>query len=204
MGVNEYQKQAHENRERAIELGQNTYQGNPCQKCGSTEKYVHGWSCVDCVKLRTLNRDPSIGKKYRQSEKGKARWKRYKKTQAYKTIQNRFKQKDYKNNPEKYKVWHKNNYLKHRDAIFAYGLKYNYNLDIDEYYKKLEEQNFKCEICYEDAINLKKGLCIDHDHASGKIRGLICSNCNLALGNAHESILILENMIIYIKKYNEK
>jgi Recombination endonuclease VII len=41
---------------------------------------------------------------------------------------------------------------------------------------------------------------VDHCHTTGKIRGLLCGNCNSALGLIKENIPSMENMIAYIKK----
>lgn len=42
-------------------------------------------------------------------------------------------------------------------------------------------------------------LCVDHDHITGKVRGLLCSPCNLALGNIKESLSNAEGLVNYIK-----
>lgn len=52
-----------------------------------------------------------------------------------------------------------------------------------------------CAICQSETK-----LCIDHDHGTGAVRGLLCLNCNLALGNFHDSIEKLEKAIMYLKK----
>jgi hypothetical protein len=45
-------------------------------------------------------------------------------------------------------------------------------------------------------------LHVDHDHKNGKVRKLLCSNCNRMLGCAKESIEILNNAIQYLNEYN--
>lgn len=42
-------------------------------------------------------------------------------------------------------------------------------------------------------------LCIDHDHATGRVRGLLCNDCNLSLGYAKDSIETLKNLIKYLE-----
>ena len=56
-------------------------------------------------------------------------------------------------------------------------LKRNYNLSIEEYDLMCKEQDNKCYLC-------KRGvkLCVDHDHATGKVRHLLCAKCNSFLG----------------------
>lgn len=61
-----------------------------------------------------------------------------------------------------------------------------------------EAQNGKCAICGITPLENEKELSIDHDHTTGKVRALICNQCNLALGCVKENTIILENMINYI------
>jgi len=70
--------------------------------------------------------------------------------------------------------------------------------------KKLfkETKNGHCIICGVSAKEClkkqRKSLCIDHDHITGKIRGIICSNCNKALGHVQDDPEILFKMIDYL------
>lgn len=71
----------------------------------------------------------------------------------------------------------------------------------NEWFKnKLKEQNNLCEICKK--TNGDKQLCIDHNHITNDLRGLICNNCNLLIGHCKENIEILKNAIKYLEKYN--
>ncbi len=71
------------------------------------------------------------------------------------------------------------------------------NITYEEYTKKYETVGGRCEICGD----LKDNLCVDHDHRTGIIRGLLCTPCNLAIENLKESPEIMNNAITYIKKY---
>ena len=72
-------------------------------------------------------------------------------------------------------------------------LKKKYNLSLDQYEQLLISQQYKCAICRnsENHINFatKKiiSLTVDHCHKTGTIRGLLCRNCNLMLGNSKDS-----------------
>ena len=57
-------------------------------------------------------------------------------------------------------------------------LKSKYGMSIKDYDEMVIKQNKKCAICN----NLKKRLVIDHDHKTGKVRGLLCDSCNHLLG----------------------
>jgi len=60
-----------------------------------------------------------------------------------------------------------------------------------------ETQNGLCAICRKHFNRLS----IDHDHETGMIRELLCHTCNYMLGNAKDSVLILERAIEYIVKH---
>ena len=70
-----------------------------------------------------------------------------------------------------------------------------YSLSEEEYKKLLEKQNGKCAICFCEG----KTLCIDHDHKTKKVRGLLCHSCNMGLGFFHDNIDILQNAKEYAK-----
>ena len=79
-------------------------------------------------------------------------------------------------------------------------LKRLYNLSAHEYLQMLEDQNYKCAICNTSDWG-KPSPFIDHDHETGKVRGLLCNLCNAAIGFAKEDIHILSNMIVYLNKH---
>ena len=80
----------------------------------------------------------------------------------------------------------------------SYLLKSKYGITIDDYERMFEEQGGKCWICKQK----KKKLSVDHNHKTGKVRALLCTNCNTSLGKMKDSIQILENAISYLKKYS--
>ena len=70
-----------------------------------------------------------------------------------------------------------------------------YNISHDQYMNMCSAQAGRCLICKTEYPDLS----IDHDHATGKIRGLLCRYCNSALGFAKDDIDILLNAIIYLQ-----
>lgn len=70
----------------------------------------------------------------------------------------------------------------------------NYGIESSTYDKMLKEQSAKCLIC--DEI---KRLVIDHCHTSGKVRGLLCSNCNSGLGLLGDNITNLKRAVLYLQ-----
>lgn len=60
-------------------------------------------------------------------------------------------------------------------------------------------QNYVCAICFKPQTNPPMALAVDHCHETGAIRGLLCGNCNHALGKLKDSIELLESAIRYLK-----
>lgn len=63
----------------------------------------------------------------------------------------------------------------------------SYGLSIGQYEMMLKNQNYQCAICQRKESELKRALCIDHDHLNNKIRGLLCDDCNLAIGKLKDN-----------------
>lgn len=79
-----------------------------------------------------------------------------------------------------------------------------YNLTIEEYIKMFNDQK---ELCGNTGCNKKLDLKsasthVDHNHITGKIRSLLCSNCNTALGFIKENATIAKGLIKYISDHN--
>lgn len=78
------------------------------------------------------------------------------------------------------------------------SLKSKYNLKIEDYEKMYKEQKGCCKICNKQ-VDI---LAVDHCHNTLKIRGLLCSNCNISLGGFKDSIENLKNAITYLEQNN--
>lgn len=99
-----------------------------------------------------------------------------------------------------------------RKCAIDRNIKRNYKMKggIEEYNKLREAQDNKCAICNQENTMTRNGseefrqLSIDHCHASGKFRGLLCGHCNSGLGYFKDSIEILEAAIKYLKKHREE
>jgi len=86
--------------------------------------------------------------------------------------------------------------------------KEKYNIG-DEYFRELlKQQKEVCAICkkkesyFVSKTKRVRELCVDHCHATGKIRGLLCTQCNIALGKFQESKENLLSAIEYLEKYS--
>ncbi len=77
------------------------------------------------------------------------------------------------------------------------NLKFRYGITSEEYRNVLQKQDSKCAIC--GAVPGKRSLHVDHDHETGKIRGLLCHKCNVGLGHFSDD----PNLLIKASKYLE-
>ena len=66
----------------------------------------------------------------------------------------------------------------------------------------LEKQNGVCAICNKEEKSKNKNLFVDHDHQTGKVRSLLCNNCNSGLGQFNDNLNLLESAVLYLKKYS--
>lgn len=103
---------------------------------------------------------------------------------------------------EKYKTYlQKNPGMKKKQGYKLHrcksaDLKRRHNLSVKEYDEILFFQGGVCKIC----ANPPNGtaLAVDHNHFTGKIRGLLCRDCNLGLGKFHDNILLMEKGLGYL------
>lgn len=95
-------------------------------------------------------------------------------------------------------------YLENREATLQYSREYNlkkkFNLSLKDYNNLLEKQQGVCAICKKTC---SKQLAVDHNHTTGKIRGLLCNNCNRGLGHLKDSIDNLKTAIQYLETTND-
>lgn len=80
------------------------------------------------------------------------------------------------------------------------ALKTKYGITIEDYDKLLETQSNGCAICGKTPEKNGRRLYVDHDHETGIIRGLLCRDCNLILGFAHDNISTLARAINYLEE----
>ena len=75
-----------------------------------------------------------------------------------------------------------------------------YGITIAQYESMLIEQNRCCAICHKTEEEEGRGLSVDHNHRTGAIRGLLCGNCNRALGHAQDNPSILRALADYLER----
>ncbi len=90
--------------------------------------------------------------------------------------------------------------LKNPEKTKASKLRHNYGISLEEYHEMHKKQDSRCKICTKHQDELETWLCVDHDHKTNKIRGLLCKPCNLAIGNLQYSP---ENWLAAAKYLNQ-
>jgi hypothetical protein len=74
-----------------------------------------------------------------------------------------------------------------------------YGLSEDAYDALLQSQNYSCALCKSKDPKRKQGFVVDHDHDTGRIRGLLCHPCNIALGMLGDNVSGLQKAISYLE-----
>jgi hypothetical protein len=134
---------------------------------------------------------------YRQTEKGKE-------NASIRSIRWR------KINPEKAKARDKKERLRTPKERRNLQLIYRFGITLDEYNFLLNSQKGVCAICigpetiFDKRANKTRDLAVDHDHKTGKVRGLLCGACNKALGLFRDKVSIIENASQYLKLRGNK
>lgn len=105
-------------------------------------------------------------------------------------------------------------YIKHREKRLAQKREYYtrkkeeikskrrvvvYGMTTEEIDKLLESQGYVCAICRTDKPE-GRGFSVDHDHTTGKVRGILCGKCNSMLGLGRDDPNILSAGAEYLRK----
>lgn len=94
------------------------------------------------------------------------------------------------------------------EKFFSNQIKSKYGIDRKEYLAKLIKQGGRCKICLREETDTDKrtgktrGLAIDHNHKTGKVRDLLCKKCNTALGLLEENPAVIQNLLNYLEVHN--
>jgi hypothetical protein len=101
----------------------------------------------------------------------------------------------------KIKAWRKSNPAKLRD----YALRSKYGITMAQYEEMLDKQNHTCAICKRKETR-KSGrskkvvaLSVDHNHRTGKVRKLLCADCNRAIGLMEDNAQRLQSAARYLR-----
>lgn len=86
------------------------------------------------------------------------------------------------------------------------SLKFNYGIDMLEWRDILDAQGGVCAICKcpsrGGTSKRSRGLHVDHNHKTGKVRGLLCHFCNIGLGHFNEDPVLMQSAIDYLMRHS--
>jgi hypothetical protein len=119
--------------------------------------------------------------------------------------------------PEVVKQWKRNDYDLHREEYIEraarnkvtptgviadknWRLRKRYGLSVEEVQSMYESQHGRCAICFTEIMGRNRH--IDHDHLTGKVRGILCQKCNMGLGSFDDNQIKLQAAINYLIKHN--
>lgn len=133
-------------------------------------------------------------------EEYKRRWQRENKDKV-KVARDRYLKKNKELIAERTRTWRKNNPEKHKELKPHWHRKTTYGITKEQYKNQFEKQQGLCAICNHKHVSGRRtGLVVDHNHSTGKFRGLLCHSCNRGIGLLKENIEILRSAIKYLKE----
>ena len=150
-----------------------------CLKCGVKKPFNEFWKC-------SKSKDGYAARCIKCKKEDHAKWERDNPDKAGEG-QRRWKTK----HPEKYKEVTRRGNLK----------RYN-GMTIEDYDELYQKQKGCCPICKKHSTELGKVFHVDHNHITGKVRGLLCNRCNVALGMLAENIDNAKMMVQYISNFS--
>jgi len=116
--------------------------------------------------------------------------------------QKEYYRKDKKRRLQLNQEWRKANPEKRAEQSWREHRKRRYGLSEEAFMAIYHAQGGKCDMCgvSKEAYSIR-GLCVDHDHKTGKVRGLLCTGCNTGIGSLKEDIELLLKAVEYLRKH---
>ena len=109
---------------------------------------------------------------------------------------------------KEYRRRYRDKHLHNPQEIHRYNLTVRHGMSVETYNDLFEQQNGVCAICGQPETaksTSKRGgikrLGVDHNHATGGNRGLLCVKCNSGMGKLNDSISLLRAAIAYLEKH---
>lgn len=153
--------------------------------------------CKSCEEEKSLSKFPSCyykgEKKYYEFNCKKCK---------YETVKEKLED-------EEFLQIHKDRRKANRKRIYTYNkkknehLKHYYGITLDMFLDMLEDQNHTCPGCGGELVPYGNGdrnaVHVDHCHDTGQVRGLLCGHCNIAIGQARDSVATLRALADYLE-----
>jgi NMD protein affecting ribosome stability and mRNA decay len=180
-----------------------------CKKCGRKYKKIVKGLCGRCYRKQYNLKNIKIKRKKQNEYYQKNRINIIKNTNKPKVKKRRkqYKKVYYEKNREyvisKVREYNKKEENKLRQKINAMNKRYGISI---EYYKEMRiKQKNKCAICFKSMPKklevTNRMWNIDHDHKTGKVRGILCHSCNHMLGYLEKDDNLIKNAIKYLNKF---
>lgn len=151
---------------------------NSCQTL-TTSKWYSGPKCAPCYQRQRKLNDPE---KVREIARKTTKKRRHERGQERLDWELRWRRSN--------KSALKNSYLKHK-----------YGITLQQYQEISKSQDDVCAICRQkNTRSVDSGLVVDHCHETEIVRGLLCHNCNVALGSFRDNESFLQSAIDYLRK----
>lgn len=165
----------------------------PIDKFSKRKNYRYGVSCrcKDCdvvVSKETYARHAEAYRAHNREYNRKNRARLNEKNKAWQRA-----------NPEKVRLYQKRSIERNPNRLVNNRLKSEYGISLKDYERMYLEQSGVCLIC-DNPCKLGK-LCVDHDHETKKVRGLLCRKCNTAIGLLGDKVKLVQRAVTYLKKY---
>ena len=144
-----------------------------------------------CKQYKFDNKEKNkiINKKYRDNNKEILKQKSKQRYADNKEEIRKYNREYYKTHPESY----------NKEKSQQNSFKRHYKITLEQYYELYDKQMGKCAICGKHQTEFKRAINVDHDHTTGKVRGLLCNGCNSGIGYFKDSIDLLTQAIKYLK-----
>ena len=163
--------------------------------------------CVECTTVESrILRQRDGYEKHRKAKK--AHYERVKNIEEERQKRNERQRKYRAENPEvriRNREYRRLHLKRYQATEFESQLRTKYHMSRDQFFTMLNGQDGKCAICrtvlaVETSRKAKNRKCIDHDHDTGKVRGILCSPCNSGLGYFGDSLSRVEAAADYLRK----
>jgi len=156
-----------------------------CKFCGGATCRKESTRCKKCYhKSRIIHFKELIDQPKKRIKKYKQKWEKEHQKESYKKKRNK---------------WLKLPRTKRYKIKANYSLLAKYKITLEEYLKLLKKQKDRCAICGLKYNKKKEKFHIDHNHKTGKVRGILCFKCNVAIGHLNDDIKLVKKALRYLR-----
>jgi hypothetical protein len=101
------------------------------------------------------------------------------------------------------RTYKKEYHNKNKSEIAVVNREKRYGVSIFDYAEMMAKQDGKCALCGGGPRGRRVDLDVDHDHVTGKVRGLLCNPCNVFLGRVESNPELLERIQEYLEEHRD-